>query len=361
MDVKRVYIGLIVVVFVMLCLFIWHTHHIEENDGPYRPRVRNSFLPETNFDDVDDFQFDDEKTMNNSFGNVETPEISSRIASSGPYYRNLTNTAILILTYQRVHYLMETIESLLRLPHLEQFSLIISQDGPNDKILTALNKHSAFFKLRFKSFIHIINERDPKLYKASQHIAKHYKFALDSTFKTYKFDNVIILEEDMVFSHDFLYLFDQTVYLFQDPTIWCVSTWNDFGFKHLVSNSRRLFRTQYFPGLGWMTTRTIWLELSLKFPDDMWDDGMRGELGKHRDCIVPEISRNRNIGAEGANMNVHTFKTKLEHVAFYLGNQTDFGNVDYLLSENYERDLYQQFAKAEYIGSDVKDLIKRSL
>lgn len=51
---------------------------------------------------------------------------------------------------------------------------------------------------------------------------------------------------------DFLLYFEATAPLLDaDPTLWCVSTWNDNGFTTGHSwDVRRLFRTSYFPG-GW--------------------------------------------------------------------------------------------------------------
>ena len=48
----------------------------------------------------------------------------------------------------------------------------------------------------------------------------------------------------------------------------CVSSWNDNGFEKLVqpSDAARLFRTDFFPGLGWMLRRELWLELAPGLP-----------------------------------------------------------------------------------------------
>ena len=34
-------------------------------------------------------------------------------------------------------------------------------------------------------------------------------------------------------------------------------------------------RTSYFPGLGWMLRREVWLEIGGDFPDQAWDHWMR--------------------------------------------------------------------------------------
>jgi|UniRef100_A0A7S1T5V5 hypothetical protein len=44
----------------------------------------------------------------------------------------------------------------------------------------------------------------------------------------------------------------QAVLLKEDSSVWCISSWNDNGHKKLASNPKKLFRTSFFPGLGWM-------------------------------------------------------------------------------------------------------------
>ena len=54
-------------------------------------------------------------------------------------------------------------------------------------------------------------------------------------------------------------------------------------------------RTSYFPGLGWMLRREVWLEISSDFPDQAWDHWMRlnttskGKL--HPCCTVLYVSK----------------------------------------------------------------------
>jgi len=41
----------------------------------------------------------------------------------------------------------------------------------------------------------------------------------------------------------------------QDSSLWCVSAWNDNGKANVVDTARPdlLYRTDFFPGLGWIT------------------------------------------------------------------------------------------------------------
>eukprot|EP00163_Fabomonas_tropica_P026106 TRINITY_DN4679_c0_g1_i1.p1 TRINITY_DN4679_c0_g1~~TRINITY_DN4679_c0_g1_i1.p1 ORF type:complete len:149 (+),score=38.97 TRINITY_DN4679_c0_g1_i1:294-740(+) len=54
-----------------------------------------------------------------------------------------------------------------------------------------------------------------------------------------------------------------------------VSSWNDNGFAAHAQDNKRLFRTGFFPGLGWMLTKELWQELSPIWPLDHWDWWMR--------------------------------------------------------------------------------------
>jgi len=54
----------------------------------------------------------------------------------------------------------------------------------------------------------------------------------------------------------------------KDPTIWCVSAWNDNGKPNLINETAydMLHRTDFFPGLGWMMNKDLWKELMVKWP-----------------------------------------------------------------------------------------------
>ena len=71
---------------------------------------------------------------------------------------------------------------------------------------------------------------------------------------------------------DFLLYFEATAPLLAaDPSLWCISSWNDNGFvKGHDWQAARLFRTSYFPGLGWMMARELWQELGPAWPLDHW-------------------------------------------------------------------------------------------
>lgn len=57
-----------------------------------------------------------------------------------------------------------------------------------------------------------------------------------------------------------------------------------------------------FPGLGWMLTRAVGLELLPTWPPGFWDDNhlRKPKIRKGRQCIYPEVPRTHTFGADGA-------------------------------------------------------------
>lgn len=87
--------------------------------------------------------------------------------------------------------------------------------------------------------------------------------------------SIVVLELSFFFSDDldlapdfFEYFLGTYPILKRDPTLWCVSAWNDNGKVGLVDENAPdlVYRTDFFPGLGWMLTKSIWAELAPKWP-----------------------------------------------------------------------------------------------
>ena len=92
------------------------------------------------------------------------------------------------------------------------------------------------------------------------------QIACRSGFEVAGFEFAIYIENDLTLAPDFLWYFRLTAPLLErDPSLWCVSAWNDNGFRELQPDERRLFRTDYFPGLGWMTRDLAWIAVQVIF------------------------------------------------------------------------------------------------
>ena len=90
------------------------------------------------------------------------------------------------------------------------------------------------------------------------YIFRHYGWALNQTFNVHDYDQVIIVEDDLEVSPDFYEYFSATLPILKsDKSLWCVSAWNDNGKQGLIDEKApdRLYRTDFFPGLGWMITK----------------------------------------------------------------------------------------------------------
>jgi alpha-1,3-mannosyl-glycoprotein beta-1,2-N-acetylglucosaminyltransferase len=84
-----------------------------------------------------------------------------------------------------------------------------------------------------------------------------FQWSLDRVFEN-GHSHMIVMEDDLLASPDFLAYFEQTRGLLDsDPTIWCISSWHDNGFKDSSRDLKRLYRTDIFPGLGWMLKRSV--------------------------------------------------------------------------------------------------------
>lgn len=58
-----------------------------------------------------------------------------------------------------------------------------------------------------------------------------------------------------------------------------------------------MFRSDFFPGLGWMLPRRVWNELWEDWPEAYWDDWLRDPRRRRdRQFIRPEVCRTYHFG-----------------------------------------------------------------
>jgi len=152
-----------------------------------------------------------------------------------------------------------------------------------------------------------------------------------------------VLEDDMEYSYDFLHYFEKTAPLLDsDPSLMCISSWNDNCRKHLGSDASLLLRTSYFPGLGWMMKREMYTQmLQPNWPMlNHWDNWLRANV--ELDCISPSLSRNHNFGVVGSTMSSTAFAKNIANVDFYKGDErVQFGDLSYLHLDNYKLRIQQ--------------------
>jgi alpha-1,3-mannosyl-glycoprotein beta-1,2-N-acetylglucosaminyltransferase len=183
---------------------------------------------------------------------------------------------------------------------------------------------------------------------AYRRISRHYEWALRRAFELPGVDRVVVVEDDMEVAPDFFLYFDALSPLLDaDPTLLCISAWNDNGKESLAVDPEQLHRTDFFPGLGWMLSRSLWSELDGVWPELYWDDWLRSSAQvRGRQCIRPEVSRTANFGANGVSQSFNHEK----HVSQVVLNResVNFSALDlgYLDPGAYERLVFGRMSSA---------------
>ncbi|CAM9837029.1 unnamed protein product, partial [Laminaria digitata] len=191
---------------------------------------------------------------------------------------------VVLLTCNREALLRKTIESLRAVRGMDMSNVMVLQDGADPPVADLVRKEGLYLKQ---------NTHTPGLRGGggAAKIAKHYKFALDHVFQRAPEAPVIIVEDDLLFSPDFLeYLEANAPILERDPTTLVLSAWNDNGYRERVWDKTELQRTLFFPGLGWLLTRKLYEEIIPRWPTEHWDHWLRDERQhKGRECVFPEV------------------------------------------------------------------------
>ncbi|XP_027356681.1 alpha-1,3-mannosyl-glycoprotein 2-beta-N-acetylglucosaminyltransferase isoform X1 [Abrus precatorius] len=265
--------------------------------------------------------------------------------------------AVVIMACNRADYLERTINSVLKYQrHIStRYPLFVSQDGSNPDVKSKALSYDQLSYMQHLNFEPVQTEQPGELI-AYYKIASHYKWALDQLFYKHNFSRVIILEDDMEIAPDFFDYFEAAVTLLdKDKSIMAVSSWNDNGQKQFVHDPYELYRSDFFPGLGWMLAKSTWDELSPKWPKAYWDDWLRlKENHKGRQFIRPEVCRTYNFGEHGSSLG-QFFKQYLEPIKLN-EVQVDWKSMDlsYLLEDKYSVHFANIVKKAKPVyGADM--------
>ncbi|XP_075988162.1 alpha-1,3-mannosyl-glycoprotein 2-beta-N-acetylglucosaminyltransferase isoform X1 [Anticarsia gemmatalis] len=232
-------------------------------------------------------------------------------------------------------------------PNKDTFPIIVSQDcGHNATyhVIKAFTDMDPTIKMVQQPDLKEITLPRAKVkFRGYYKIARHFKFALNHVFETLGHEAVIIVEDDLDISPDFFEYFLGTYpLLLKDPSLWCISAWNDNGKKEVIDMSRPelLHRTDFFPGLGWLLRRETWFRLAPKWPAAFFDDWLRNPDNiDGKSCIRPEVSRTYSFGKVGVSkglffdIHLRNIQLNYDYVEFTKLNLT------YLLKENYDADL----------------------
>jgi len=246
-------------------------------------------------------------------------------------------------------------------PNKQQFPIIVSQDCGHQETANVIRGYGdQIISIQQPDLTEPVVPPKEKKFRGYFKIARHYGWALNQTFNVFGYNQVVIVEDDLEVAPDFYEYFAATLPILRsDASLWCVSAWNDNGKSGLIDEEKAadmLYRTDFFPGLGWMITKDMWTELGAKWPRSYWDDWMR-EPGQRREraCIRPEISRTKTFGKIGVSNGLF-FEKHLKKIVL----STKFVpftvlDLNYLKKEQYDKSYIDAVYKtAVYSLEDVK-------
>ena len=241
-----------------------------------------------------------------SLSSLTLPSSSSSSSSLG------LDTILLIVASNRPQYLEKCLKYVIQYHPKISIPIIVTEDGNSIEVSRVVeNAKEQLSKIApTLPFLHIHNPDAGTMYQNGYfNLAHHFKWALDSIFfNTLPLPSilpsimrVIILEEDLQIAPDFYEYFSSLkTMLDNDNSLLCVSAFNDNGFVNSVKDNKFLYRSDFFPGLGWMLSRKVWEEYSPIWPKAYWDDWIREpQRRKGRHIIRPEVSRTYHYGRKG--------------------------------------------------------------
>lgn len=272
-------------------------------------------------------------------------------------------TPVVIFACDRPDYLQRTLDAVLANDDEGGRRIVVSQHGFDERVSAVVRRYGARLEhLTFSGAIRDGSQPEDGWPHGRDHfdrfevyyrIAQHFGWAFGKLFDTGNLDEVIVLEDDIEIAPDFFSYFRGTIPLMRrDPTIWTVSAWNDNGAASMVGDREQLHRTDFFPGLGWFLTRSLWEEVRDVWPLATWDDWLRRPAyRKGRSVIYPEVSRSYHFGITGSSKgeaNDRLDRNLLNDVPIDFEAQ----DLDYLIKARYDAELASALDAARLIAVD---------
>ncbi|KAL3781481.1 hypothetical protein HJC23_009150 [Cyclotella cryptica] len=320
------------------------------------------------------------------------------------------DSPVLIFTYERAEYLERALWKLFQHhpAHQAKYTgnlrdnkenigriigspVVISQDGDNAAVRAVIEAYRNLFERKLGVPLYRISHRQQAVpvdaynswedwqlpYKK---LALHYGWGLEQVFSgsVYKSNKrqhsrkipepplpkrVVILEEDIEISRDFFSLMNATAdILDKDDTLLAVSAYNDNGNENHVRDHKRLVRSDFFPGLGWMMNRETWVgpakhqdaALKGKWPDGFWDDWIREfNIRRGRQVLRPEISRSFHYGnvkgASASDAALKLSKIQLDEINVHWEDE----DLSYLDAATFAQMYWDRVSRAVIVQTDI--------
>jgi len=330
-------------------VFIEEGSPVEEvsADGFLDKELEQVFFKEISVNDFQDEELEQVLLEETPKGDIDY-QINSLSRENAP-----EGIPVIVFTFNRADSLSRTLKSLFKaLPEvgsgMPNFPIIISQDGYLDSITEVAKKYwPNVILLRFDweaSGKKMKEKFTDSKWIPYHRISAHFGFVFEKIFDEIGYSKAIIIEDDFDVAVDFFAYFTalETV-LDTDPTVYCISAWNDNGLAKFVQDPKALYRTDVFPGLGWMLSKDLWNEV--EWPRAFWDEFLREEdVRKGRQCIYPEVNRVYTFGSQGTSKG-QLFKKYLKDIKLNT-TPTNWTDLDFLRADRYDKWLEGTIATA---------------
>ncbi|KAI6191298.1 putative alpha-1,3-mannosyl-glycoprotein 2-beta-N-acetylglucosaminyltransferase [Aphelenchoides bicaudatus] len=364
---------LFVLVLVVFALFAFYTYNVD-NEKDFSPNTSDLIKRVKHLEELVEVENKRIDNIQEVYQKVIRPNRLLHKENSIDTVSQLSNNtcskpiAVLIFVCDRAAAIKSQLNKLLKYrKSKELFPIIVSQDCDNQSVVNVVKSFGPdveYIKHESGEHAHVTASPGRGIYKTYYLISRHYKLGLSYVFDKRNFDSVIIVEDDLDISEDFFEYFCGTRWLLDaDPSLFCVSAWNDNGRASLIdlTGHQKLYRSDFFPGLGWLMTNKLWQEVGPNWPTGFWDDWIRDPLRrKGRSCIRPEISRTAMTlaGQKGASkglfFNYYLKKILLNNVPVQFTTM----DLSYLLKSNYDPKFIKEVYELPLISID--DFLKLS-
>lgn len=262
-----------------------------------------------------------------------------------------------IIAGDRGSYLRQVLTALFKAPGVNPANIVVFQDGYDVQTFVVCRQ----FGVRLVRFPKTdSNNHKEDTFNHADHIATNYKRSLDVIWEIYTDKEfVFIMEDDLVVSPDFFDYYNQLVPILRaDKTLFSASAWNDNGYGHAAKDPKMIYRTDFFPGLGWLMSRKMWQDVvEPAWPKCCqgysWDLFMRDVLkGRGLDTLYPDVSRTYHIGKTGANVFNEFYNGYFREHVLASEPHCELEGLDKLGPKSYSELISDLIAKARLVDHD---------
>ena len=227
---------------------------------------------------------------------------------------NKTFVAVFV-THKRINYLERSMRSFFAAEESTFFDVIVSLD--HQESIPAVSELILKISRNFQTPIRLVYKPTVTFFSFSktrgeQAVDQHIFSAISRFYDSPSHKYGLLIEDDLQLAPDFLeFAIKGSKLLDADKTLFCLSAWNDNGFTQHATDAKRVLRSSIFPGLGWMVTRDVAMEIASRWPGWFslcWDLWMRtSKASRGRECIAPEIPRVFHFGEGGVHVDENSF------------------------------------------------------